>query len=63
MVWWGISVVWCGAHLTEIALCLNRPPTRALENSYGAIDTELRYACDGIGVGWCGVVYCSVVGY
>ena len=66
VVWCGLvwfSVVWCGAHLTEIALCLNRPPTRAPEILYGAIDTKLRCACDGIGVGWCGMVFCGMVWY
>ena len=65
MVWYG--VVWCGIvwfdAIWKIALCPNRPSTRAPDISYGAIGTELRCACDGIGVGWCGVVYCDVVGY
>ena len=51
-------MVWC---LTEIALCLNRPPTRALEILYGAIGPELRCACDGMGGLWCGMVYGGMV--
>ena len=43
MVWYGM--VWCGlvwhgvvCHPTEIAVCLDRPPTRAPEILFGAID-------------------------
>ena len=63
MVWLGVvgcGVVWC-AHLTEIALCSNRAPTRAPAEISGAIGTQLRCACHGIGVGWCGMVYCCEV--
>ena len=66
MVWCGLvwfSVVWWFGVVWKIASCQNRPPTRAPEIPYGAIGPELRCACDGIGVGCCGMVYCGVVWY
>ena len=66
MVWNG--VVWCGlvwfvwyGVVWKIALCQNRHPTRAPEIPYGAIGTELRCACGGMGGLWCGVVYGGMV--
>ena len=78
MVWYGVvwcgelwyGAVWCGlvwfvwfGVVWKIAVCQNRPPTRAPELPYGAIGTELRCACDGMVGLWCGVVYGGMVGY
>ena len=71
VVWWYGMVVWCGlvwfsvvwwfGVVWKIAVCLNRPPTRAPEIPYGAIGTKLRCACGGMGVGWWGVVFWGMV--
>ena len=63
--WYGVvlyGLVWFGV-VWKIAVCQNLSPTRAPEIPYGAIGPELRRTCDGIGVGWCGMVYYGVVGY
>ena len=61
LVWF--SVVWWFGVVWKIAVCQNRPPTRAPEIPYGAIGPELQCVCDGICGLWCGIVYCGVVGY
>ena len=60
MVWCGLvwfSVIWWFGVVWKIAVYQNRPLTRAPEIPYGAIGPELRCACDGIGVGWCGMLW------
>ena len=59
LVWF--SVVWKFGVVWKIAVCQNRAPTRAPEFPYGAKCNKLRCACDGMGLGWWGVVFCGMV--
>ena len=52
--------MWFGV-FWKVAVCQNRALTRAPELPYGAIGTEMRCACGGMGVGWWGVVYGGLV--
>ena len=76
MAWYGVvwggmgwyGVVWCGlvwfgglVWYGKSRFARMRPARELRKFRMGR--SGLRYACDGIGVGWCGMVYCGVVGY